>query len=105
MPDTLQNSKSLSPSRHDVNLVTYKLFMMHILVTVSAVLFVVAFESSEWKWPSVVDPSVATVHVFEGPNESADVEDPMEKRDGNLKHQVQSDSLKVITNEAVKVSM
>lgn len=51
-----------------------------------------------------MDPSVATVHVFEGPNESDDVEDPMEKRDGNLKHQVQSDSLKVITNEAVKVS-
>jgi hypothetical protein len=44
---SLENSTSLSLSRHTFNLISYMLFTMHILVTVSAELFVVAFESSE----------------------------------------------------------
>lgn len=63
---------------------------MHILVTVSAKLFVVAFESSERKWLSVEDPSAEIVHVSEGPNGSGDVEDPTENKDINFRCQVQS---------------
>lgn len=66
------------------------LFMKHILATVSAESFGVAFESSEWKVLSVADPSVATVRESEGPNGSVDVVDPKENRDKKLKHQVQS---------------
>ena len=61
-------------------------FSMHILATVSAELFGVAFESSGWKVLSVADPSVATARESEGPNGSADVVDPKEKRDKKLKH-------------------
>jgi hypothetical protein len=68
------------------------LFMMHILVIVSAKLFVVAFESSEWKGLSVVDPSAAIVHESESPNGSADVEDPIENTDRNFRCQVQSEA-------------
>jgi hypothetical protein len=55
--------------------------MTCILVTVSAKLFAVAFESSERKWLSVVDPSAAIVHESGGPNGSGDVEDPTENTD------------------------
>jgi hypothetical protein len=58
--------------------------MMCILVIVSAKLFVVAFESSERKWLSVVDPSAAIVHESGGPNGSGGVEDPMENTDKEL---------------------
>lgn len=81
----MENSISLRISRHTVYLISY----VHILATVSAELFGVAFESSEWKELSVADPSVAIVHESEGPNGSADVVDPKEKRDKNLKHYVQ----------------
>lgn len=57
--------------------------MIHIPVTVSAKLAVVAFESSERKWLSVVDPSAVIVHESEGPNGSGDVEDPTENTDKN----------------------
>jgi hypothetical protein len=67
------------------------LFMMCILVTVSAKLFVVASESSERKWLSVVDPSAATVHESGGPNGSGDVEDPTTNTDKkNFRCKVQS---------------
>jgi len=78
----MENSISLSLSRHT----SYIVFAMHILATVSAELFDVAFESSEWKVLSVADPSVATVHESEGPNGSADVVDPKENREKKLKH-------------------
>jgi hypothetical protein len=64
---------------------------MCILATAFAKLFVVAFESSERKLLSVVDPSVATVHESGGPYGSGDVEDPIENRDKkNFRCQVQS---------------
>lgn len=62
------------------------LFVMHILATVSAESFGVVYESSEWKVLSVLDPSVAIAHESEGPNGSADVVDPKEKRGKKLKH-------------------
>jgi hypothetical protein len=88
----MSSFKNFANSQYiEVTLYTSMLFMMHVLVTVSAKLSVVAFESSERKWLSVVDPSAAIVHESEGPNGSGDVEDPTENADKkNFRCQVQS---------------